>query len=86
MIELRFYKQRYNMDPAYYSGKDDVYQTHYYPDIQVLRDDWRGLMSYLAGETYSAWIDGTDIMLCGGAFDPNDIDDIEESYKLYMEG
>ena len=80
-IELRFYRQRYNMDQSYYTGTEDVYETHYYPDIEVLHDSWASLMRFFEGETYSAWLN--DVLLCGGAFDPGDYYFIEEAYIRY---
>ena len=80
-IELRFYQERYNMDPSYYSGTDGVYERHYYPDLESLHDCWASLMRFMEGETYSAWMG--DRMLCGGAFDPGDYDYIEAAYVRY---
>lgn len=85
-IELRFYRQRFNMDKDYYSGEDDVYLTLYYPNIEALEDDWDNLINkktggyWLEGETYSAWDDDDD-MICGGAFDPDDIEIIKEHFE-----
>jgi len=76
-IELRFYRERYNMEPSYYTGTEDVYERHFYPDIETLCDCWASLMRFMEGETYSAWSDGH--LLCGGACDPDDIDIITEN-------
>ena len=86
MIELRFYRERYNMDDAYYTGEDDVYCRLYFKTLNELKLKWDGLMEahnhWLEGETYSAW-DENGIFLCGGAFDPGDIDYIEEGLIDY---
>ena len=84
MIELRFYNERYNMDLDYYSGTDDVYLTLYFSSMLALRKAWDKMFDchitygghFLEGETYSAW-DEDGKMLCGGAFDPGDIEIIE---------
>ena len=81
VIELRLYKERYNMDPSYYSGADGVYETRIYPDIDALHDDWASMMRFYEGETHSAWLDGQ--RLCGGALDPGDYEFIEASYIRY---
>ena len=82
-IELRFFRERYNMDEDYYAGNDDVYCRLYFKTINELKLKWQGLFEaenrLLEGETYSAWYD--DYMLCGGAFDPSDIEYIEASYE-----
>lgn len=80
-IELRFFRERYNMDPDYYEGNRDVYARFYFKSIGELKEHWKELMEsnhhWFEGETYSAWC-GKDI-LCGGAFDPDDIQIIEEN-------
>lgn len=84
MIELRFFHERYNVHHEYYSGDKDVYLRLYFNTPNELRRKWRSLFEscdhYLEGETYSAW-DGDGHMLCGGAFDPGDIDDIMDAVK-----
>ena len=83
-IELRFYRERYNMDDAYYTGLKDIYCILYFSSFDELKAKWDKLISvhgnYLEGETYSAWSDDGKI-LCGGAFDPGDIDYIKEAYE-----
>ena len=86
MIELRFYRERYNMDRDYYLGDDDIYCRLYFRDLDELKSHWKELFDangnwLLAGETYSAW-GGEDDVLCGGAFDPGDIDYIEDALKF----
>ena len=80
-IELRFYRERYNMDEAYYTGTEGVYAVHHYKDIDELHDCWASLMRFMEGETYSAWLG--EFLLCGGAFDPGDFDYIEAAYVRY---
>ena len=81
MIELRFYRERYNMNPDYYLGDKDIYCRLYFKNIYELRKKWKMLFEVngncLAGETYSAWDKYGDV-LCGGAFDPDDITIITE--------
>lgn len=81
-IELRFFRERYDMDPNYYLGNNDVYCRLYFKDFAELKECWERLMTahdyYLQGETYSAWCNGK--VLCGGAFDPGDIEIIAENY------
>lgn len=83
-IELRFYRERYNTYYDYYTGTDDIYCRLYFTDFDELNEKWDELMSahghYLEGETYSAW-DENGKILCGGAFDPGDIDYIKEEYE-----
>lgn len=87
-IELRFYRQRYNMDSDYYTGKKGIYLTLYFPNLEALQDEWDNLFDkpcqghWLEGETYSAWGDDGNL-LCGGAFDPGDIEFIEENCGPY---
>jgi len=91
MIELRFFRKRYKMDQVYYAGDNDVYCRLYFKTLGELRHKWNHLMEAddhaLEGETYSAWyvVVGKDYiitrdMLCGGAFDPDDIYCIAENY------
>lgn len=83
-IELRFYRERYEMDDAYYAGTEDIYCRLYFRGIGELKELWETLMSaqdhWFEGETYSAWREDGKF-LCGGAFDPGDIDYIESEYK-----
>lgn len=92
MIELRFFRERYNMDRDYYLGDNDVYCRLYFNTIGELTQQWDHIMEVddhaLEGETYSAWyvVDGEGFKhfcecLCGGAFDPGDIEYITREYK-----
>ena len=89
-IEFRFYRQRYNTDPAYYTGDKDVYLNFVYPTEESLLADWHNLFEkgfdgrILEGETYSAW-DEYDNLICGGAFDPDDINYILPNYTKKKE-
>lgn len=91
MIELRFFRERYKMDRDYYSGNRDVYCRLYFRTIDELESKWNRIMSAdnheLEGETYSAWYKRGKIcwILCGGAFDPGDIDYIVDEYRKYEE-
>lgn len=82
MIELRFFRDRYNTDSDYYLSNRDVYCRLYFKNIDELKSQWKALFRaekhFLEGETYSAW-QGKNV-LCGGAFDPGDIEYIEEAY------
>ena len=84
MIELRFYRERYNMDSDYYTGKYDVYCVLYFKTLDELVTKWKKLFEacdhWLEGETYSAWGE-YDTLLCGGAFDPGDIEYISDAFK-----
>ena len=79
-IELRFYRQRYNTNRSYYTGNNDVYLTLFFPNEEALVNEWKNMFRtdrpyeghWLEGETYSAW-DDEDNLLCGGAFDPDDL-------------
>lgn len=91
MIELRFFRRRYDMDFDYYAGNRDVYCRLYFKDIKELKAKWRHIMCAdkhaLEGETYSAWYKRGKIcwILCGGAFDPDDIDYIVDEYRKFEE-
>ena len=80
IIELRFYRERYNMDDEYYTGDDDIYCRLYFKTLNELTLKWDGLFEaenhWLEGETYSAWHEGK--FVCGGSFDPGDISYIKE--------
>ena len=78
-IELRFYRQRYNMDDEYYTGDRDIYCRLHFKSFKELKRKWNKMFPHLEGETYSAWHHGK--LLCGGAFDPGDIDYIEYDLK-----
>ena len=86
-IHLRFYRERYNMDDAYYTGDEDIYRRVRLDDLDDLRRCWDALLHDFEGETYSAWYGkskyGCDKLLCGGAFDPGDIDIIESEYMSH---
>ena len=82
VIRLRFYRERYNMDEAYYSGDEDIYKRIKLKDLDDLKLCWNALIHDYEGETYSAWLDN-GFMLCGGAFDPQDIYYIEAAYVRY---
>jgi len=92
MIELRFFRMRYRTDRDYYTGDNDVYCRLYFQTLGELKTKWEHIMEaeghYLEGETYSAWYiaygEGfrcVRALLCGGAFDPGDIEYISEEYK-----
>lgn len=76
-ITLRFYRERYNMDEDYYTGDKDIYAMIKYPRFFELQSDWKWLLEKFAGETYSCWLE--DKLLCGGAFDPDDLAYIDEA-------
>ena len=83
-IHLRFYRERYNMDDAYYTGNEDIYKRVKLKDLDDLKWCWEALLHDYEGETYSAWLENGE-MLCGGAFDPGDIDFIEEEYNKWTQ-
>ena len=72
------------MDPDYYMGTDDVYAKFFFNDIAELRQHWNDLIygngHWFEGETYSIWLCGEkNMILCGGAFDQDDIESIEQA-------
>ena len=83
-IELRFYRERYNMDDDYCTGDKDIYARLYFKDLNDLKKKWKSLFNVnkhcLEGETYSAWYDNRP--LCYGAFDPDDIDIILKTQTM----
>lgn len=82
VIRLRFYLDRFNMEPEYYCGDEDIYCRVKLDDINDLRRCWSALINDYEGETYSAWVDGECII--GGAFDPGDLENIELAYNDIM--
>lgn len=81
-IHIRFYRDRYNMDVGYYTGDEDIVKRFCFDDADDLRRCWKALLHTYEGETYSAWYGrGCDELLCGGAFDSNDLDDIIANYR-----
>ena len=85
-IRLRFYRERYNMDVWYYTGDEDIYHHVKLDDLDDLKRCWNALVHDYEGETYSAWLGKRtcEDILCGGAFDPDDITIIEEEYNRRM--
>lgn len=79
MIELRFYRQRYRMDVDYYEGDDDIFAKFWFTYKQ-LKYNWSELLKYFEGDTYSAWYE--DECVCGGAFDPDDLEIIEDNIRV----
>ena len=82
MIELRFYRERYNTDMDYYLGDEDIYCKLYFRSFDELKEKWNSIIGahdhWLEGETYSAWDENGNV-LCGGAFDPGDINYIKDA-------
>ena len=88
MIELRFYRERYNMNSDYYTGDHDIYCRLYFKTLHELEMKWKTLFNtadhWLEGETYSAWYPehgDSGVLLCGGAFDPGDIEYIANEFS-----
>lgn len=86
-IDLCFYRERYNMDEDYYTGDRDIYCRLNFRTLHELKQAWGRLFKasnhWLEGETYSAWYSegGThNALLCGGAFDPSDMEYIEDAF------
>ena len=67
------------MDPDYYKGDEDIYRRVRLNDLNDLMRCWDALMYALEGETYSAWV-GKECV-CGGAFDPGDLQYIAPAYN-----
>ena len=82
-IRIRFYRERYNMDRDYYTGNYDIYKRFAFDNVDDLRRCWQAILHDHEGETYSAWLGNRscDELLCGGAFDPDDINIIEEAFR-----
>ena len=78
MIELRFYRERFNMDPSYYQGDNEIY-AKFWVTRGELQEDWHDLLDHFEGETYSAWYEGECV--CGGAFDPDDLEIIIDNIR-----
>lgn len=89
-IHLRFYRDRGNMDVGYYTGDEDIRKHMKFDDPDDLRRCWKALVHDYEGEPYSAWAGriGCDYLLCGGAFYPVCIREIEKEYyeALKMKG
>ena len=88
MIELRFFRRRYNTDHSYYAGDNDVYCRFYFESAYELKKKWKRLMDHFEGATYSAWYEAhgegyryVQTMLCGGAFDLSDLESIVAKYE-----
>lgn len=75
--EIRVYNERFNMDEDYYMGDTDIKQQVLCNNRQELIKTWEKLLKTEEGETYSVWDCTTNEIIVGGAFDPNDIDEIE---------
>lgn len=91
MYEIRVYYTRYNMDPNYYGGTKGVWRRWKAKTPEELIRKWKEHLEKYAGDTYSVWDLNTGDMITGGAYDPGDVDYIEEYFKeentpLYLEG
>lgn len=76
MFEIRVYYQRYNMDYDYYSGDKCIKRRWKAKTKEELISKWKQHLKDFEGDTYSVWVG--DEMILGGAYDPDDIDCIEE--------
>lgn len=81
-IRLRFYRERFNTNPDYYMGDEDIYKRIKLDDLDDLKRCWKPILYTYEGETYSAWV-GKECV-CGGAFDPSDLQYIEPAYNDIM--
>ena len=75
---LRIFNQRFNMNPNYYKGKNDVKLEVFCEDLECLKKAWKALLGNEEGETYAVWDLKNNYLIVGGAFDPSDIEIIEE--------
>lgn len=78
--EIRIFKERFNINPDYYQGNEDVWKRIFADNKTALCHKWIENYKEYEGETYSVW-DG-DQMIVGGPFDQSDIDTILE----YLDG
>lgn len=76
-LVLRFYNERFKTDRDYYEGYTDLQQVYIYASIETLKKNWEWMLESYEGETYSIRTNSDGYLLCGGAFDPDDIDIIE---------
>ena len=80
-LHLWLYHERYNTDPDYYSGDEDIYKRVTFSDLDDLVRCWSAIIHDYEGETYSLWDDVPHrkyTRVCGGALDPDDIEIIKE--------
>lgn len=75
--EIRIYNERFNINPNYYQGNEDVKMRIYADSKKSLIQKWIDNLEEYEGETYSVW-DGDEILVAG-AYDPSDIDIISEN-------
>lgn len=78
--EIRIYNERYNVDRNYYTGNEDIKKSVWCDTPTNLVDKWYELLKTEEGETYSVWDHTVNDIIVGGAFDPNDIDWINDYY------
>lgn len=78
-LVLRFYNERFVIDRDYYEGYTDLQQVLIYASIETLKKNWKWLLEGYEGEAYSIRTNSDGYLLCGGSFDPGDIDIIENN-------
>ncbi len=83
-FEIRIFKERFNVDRDYYESDDDV-RKRVYCSLSELVNKWKELLVDNEGETYAVWdhkyYDGRSNLVIGGAYDPGDIEYIEDWIK-----
>lgn len=77
--EIRIFNERFNMNPIYYLGEDDIQKRIFADTDKELLFKWKKNLKEYEGETYSIW-EGI-INITGGAYDPSDIECITEYLK-----
>ena len=80
--EIRIYNERFNLDPDYCEGNDDIKISVWCKTPNELKEKWEELLDENEGETYSVW-DHTedDGLILSGGYDPSDWEIIDEYFE-----
>ena len=79
--EIKIYNERYNMDVDYYTGNKDIKKSIWCDTPENLINTMYDLLETEEGETYSVWDHTIGDIIVGGAFDPNDIDSVNDYFS-----
>ena len=78
--EIRIYNERFNMDPNYYTGNEDIKLSVWCGIPKELKRKWEELLDENEGETYSICDHTANDIIVGGAYDPSDYEIIDEYF------
>lgn len=80
-FEIRIFNERFNMNPVYYEGNEDVSRRGFANDEDSLIKIWSIFLEEEEGETYAIWDHKNNKVITGGALDPGDMEYIKDYFK-----